>query len=288
MPVYAASDEEIADDLLRKGSALVDKKKYREGIKLYDQITKLHIKTSDMGYALYKRGVAYQHLGAHEEAMADLERAESMGIRAKHINRYLGECYVQMAMFDKAIVRITTAMREIKAEELKGTSSKARTPSSERLAGLFVLRAAAYKGKGNTAQQLQDLTSAIKVSQRTTRYYKERAVFYAAHNELDKAVEDYTQSLATEPGNANTLNDRAHCLLKLKRYKEAAADWTKAIAIDPHKAGYYASRAQAYEGDGQKLLAASDRKTVQELGEDFEIRIWNKKPAKAKKKPHSD
>lgn len=261
------------------------KKKYREAIKLYDQITKLHIKTSDMGNAFYKRGVAYQHLGAHEEAMADLERAETMGVRAKHMNRYLGECYVHMAVFDKAIARITAAMREMEAEDLKESSSKARTSSSERLAGLYVLRAAAYKGKGNSAQQLKDLTGAIKVSQKTARYYKERAVFYSAHGQLGKAVEDYTQSLATEPGNANTLNDRAHCLLKLKRYKEAAADWTKAIAIDPHKAGYYASRAQAYDGDGQNLLAAADRKTVNELGEDFEIKIWNKTPAKAKKKP---
>lgn len=278
------SDEEIFDDLMGKASALVNKKKYREAIKLYDQITRLKVKTGQLGNALYKRGSAYQHLGAHEEALADLERAQSMGVRAKHINRYLGECYVHMAQFDKAIECINAAIKEQEEEEKEAPASRSRTPKSERLAGLFVHRSAAYKGKGDFARQLADLTSAIQVSQRSTRYYKERAVYYTAHGELAKAVQDYSKAIDSEPGNANTLNDRAYCLLKLKRYKEAADDWTRAIAVDPRKAGYYAARAQAYEGMGQKALANGDRKKVQDLGEDFEIEIWNKRPAEKKKK----
>ena len=64
---------------------------------------------------------------------------------------------------------------------------------------------------------------------------------------------------------------RAGSRLALGQHKEAAEDLTKAIELSGRKvASYFADRARAFDGLGDKAAAEADRKTAAALGFKFE------------------
>lgn len=216
---------------------------------------------NDLGPLYFKRGYCYQRSGASEEAVRDLEQSILLGYRGRHLERYLGEAYLNTSQFDKAIEVINEGIEKCKGKDRK------------RLHIFYALRAGAYKGKGDDVRQLADLTRAVESCDKPARLLKERAIYFEWHKQWEKAIADFDAIEAIEPLTASGLNSRARCKMELKRYAEAVKDYTRSIELEPRKAGLYVSRAKAYQLWGKPDLAGADLKTVQELGEDFELEI---------------
>lgn len=229
-----------------------------------------------LGQLYFKRGYCYQRSGASEEAALDLEHSVLLGHRGKHLERYLGEAYLNTSQFDKAIEVINEGIKKSKEKDEK------------RLYTFYALRAGAYKGKGDDERQLADLTRAVECCDKPARLLKERAVYFEWHKQWQKAIADFDAIEAIEPLTASGLNSRARCKMELKRYAEAVQDYTRSIELEPKKAGLYVARAKAYKLCGKPDLADADLKVVQALGEDFELEIGKRQKKKSERKTAAD
>lgn len=230
----------------------------------------------NLGQLYFKRGYCYQRSGASEEAVRDLEQSILFGYRGKHLERYLGEAYLNTSQFDKAIEVINEGIEKCKGKDRK------------RLYTFYALRAGAYKGKGDDVRQLADLTRAVENCDKPARLLKERAMYFEWHKQWQKAIADFDAIEAIEPLTASGLNSRARCKMELKRYAEAVQDYTRSIELEPKKAGLYVARAKAYQLLGKRALADADLKRVQALGEDFELEIGKRQRKKSEGKTPAD
>lgn len=263
-----------AERLEREKNFAAAARAYGEAIKIVGRDKQ--VDKAKLGQLYFKRGYCYQRSGASEEAVLDLERSVSLGHRGKHLERYLGEAYLNTSQFDKAI--------EVINEGIKKSTGK----DQKRLYTFYALRAGAYKGKGDDERQLADLTRAVECCDKPARLLKERAIYFEWHKQWQKAIADFDAIEAIEPLTASGLNSRARCKMELKRYAEAVKDYSRSIALEPKKAGLYVARAKAYRLCGKPDLADADLKVVQSLGEDFELEIGKRNRKRSEGKTPAD
>ncbi|HMW91384.1 MAG TPA: hypothetical protein PKE54_15250, partial [Candidatus Obscuribacter sp.] len=156
---------------IQSAERLESEKNFAAAARAYGEAIKIvgrdkQVDKAKLGPLYFKRGYCYQRSGASEEAVLDLERSVSLGYRGKHLERYLGEAYLNTSQFDKAIAVINEGIKKSTGKDQK------------RLYTFYALRAGAYKGKGDDERQLADLTRAVECCDKPARLLKERAIYF--------------------------------------------------------------------------------------------------------------
>jgi tetratricopeptide (TPR) repeat protein len=100
---------------------------------------------------------------------------------------------------------------------------------------------------------LRDLSEAIALDRKQSRYYVERARIrassintYNGNREYDLAVDDINRAIAVDPRNGRLYFLRAGYKLKLEERDQALQDYSSAIELFPDNAKYYSDRGLLY------------------------------------------
>jgi tetratricopeptide (TPR) repeat protein len=133
------------------------------------------------------------------------------------------------------------------------------------------LRAKAYAGrhtayvfKRDSSRAIADISEAIKLDPKNTRYYNERAGSYRAAGQLDLALADFNELIRLEPKNDGWYMNRGQAFAEKGDYSRAIADCDTAIRINPKVAYWYVVRGEYYEKKGDRDRAIADyRKSLE-------------------------
>jgi len=100
---------------------------------------------------------------------------------------------------------------------------------------------------------LRDLSEAITLDSKQSRYYVERARIrassintYNGNREYDLAIDDINRAIAVEPRNGRLYYLRAGYKLKLEERDQALQDYSSAIELVPDNARFYSDRGLLY------------------------------------------
>ncbi len=132
------------------------------------------------------------------------------------------------------------------------------------------LRAKAYAGrhtayvfKRDSSRAIADISEAIKLDPKNTRYYSERAGSYRAAGQLDLALADFNELIRLEPKDDGGYMNRGQVFAEKGDYARAIADCNEAIRLAPNTAYWYVVRGEYYEKTAARDLAIADfRKSI--------------------------
>ena len=181
----------------------------------------IRLKPDDAG-AIFKRGSVYHATGAHDQAIKDWRKA--VALEPAHWFKFLASArdYDKQGKHDLAL-----------AEYAKSIAVK---PD---LAHGYAERAALHRRTGKNDQAIADYNEAIRLDPVHGNRYYGRATAHYAKGDHQLALADYD------------------AFLRLK----STRDGTRALHLNdeyPTSASFYFSRARAYFGNGQYMLAALD------------------------------
>lgn len=107
-------------------------------------------------------------------------------------------------------------------------------------------------------EALENYSKSIALDPKDDSAFKGRARIYESLGEDQKAIDDFTSAIALKP-DPDYYRARGSLLMMAKQFQGAVDDYTKAIELEGGDPIYYALRASAYDGLGEKELAHRDR-----------------------------
>jgi tetratricopeptide (TPR) repeat protein len=208
------------------------------------ELTKAIKRDRNNADAYSNRGAAYTDLGQLPEANADYNK--TIEVDPKHATAYLnrGINYSTLGRRLEAIADFTKTL------EFDPNNAKA-----------YGNRGLSYFTSGQFAAAKEDLQKAISLSHDE----KLKALIEGALKQIDDASRNASTNAVAVSVNAADYFNRGVANLRSGRNSEAAADLTKAIELNPRLTEAYLNRGIAYSGLGQHSQAISDSTKAIEL-----------------------
>lgn len=242
------------------------------------------------------RGRAHRALGKNAEAVTDFsaairtDPAKSSGYNERGLTHFFAKKFAdaekdfgraidadprdEVLWGNRADAREQQGkLKEAVADYLQAGKLAPWEPRYPNRAGLICLR----EGKFDAAAEA--FGDAVDASGGLPLYWGNMAVAFERGGKFEPAVKAYTKAIEkwtefagrkVQLNPADVASDyagRGSARIALKQYKEAVDDLTKAIELTDRKvAGYFAERAVAFDGLGEKGPAAADRETAEKLG----------------------
>ncbi len=207
---------------------------------------------------LWLLGVTLEELGARDNAMALLRRAQHEYPDDEWLNDTLG--WFSTTKFNPP--RHDDALRFYAA-------ALALHP---RLARHHAAVAGALLGKGAAEDALVEFTKAIELDPRTPSSWIMRGRALVGLGQHAKAVLDFTKAIELDPNNPSSWITRGEALAGSGQHAKAVLDFTKAIDLAPNISGAWNSRGMALKRLGQHTKAVLD------FGKAIELRPKNPTP----------
>lgn len=201
--------QQTADDFLKRGISLFEKKDYLEARKNFERAVE---RDPALAEAYYFRGrVQFED----EKALADFTKA--IELKPAYPEAY----YARGLMYDLSNKSATALKDYNKAIELNPKYIEA-----------YMARAVLYllDGKGQLA--IADYTKVIELKPDGESYYV-RGNSYLEIGQYAKAITDLTESIRLDPKYYWSYKQRAKAYRMLKKFSQAQADELKAAAIGP-------------------------------------------------------
>jgi len=210
---------------------------WRNSIALYDHSLKV---TPSVGI-LCNRGVAYEKLGDHRQAISDYDRV--IEIDPKYADAYSnrGITYDKLGNHRQAIEDFERAI-EINPQYADAYSN----------------RGAAYGVLGNYRQAISDYDRAIEFNPEHAEAFNNRGVAYGKLGDQRQAISDYNRAIEFNPKYADAYDNRGAAYGELGNHRQAISDYDRAIEINPEYAEAYYNRGLAYGRLGDYRQAISD------------------------------
>jgi tetratricopeptide (TPR) repeat protein len=123
------------------------------------------------------------------------------------------------------------------------------------------LLGAIFLQRGNPAQALNQINSALKLNPDNIAALNNRGIALQELKRFEEALETFERAIALRPDYAEALSNRGNVLKALRRFDEALASYDGALALRPDYADAYSNRAavlcelKRYD----EALASSDR-----------------------------
>jgi tetratricopeptide (TPR) repeat protein len=152
-----------------------------------------------------------------------------------------GVALLRAGKYDQAIVVFTALLAE--------------TPS---LVDARLLRAEAYRLKGDYMQALADLDAANELAPGNARILFNRGMVHGLLRRLGEAIADYTASLQADPNQPLAWTNRGSAHLSKGLFDEALADLSRAVELDPSSPLPYQTRGDVFVFQGQYDQAIED------------------------------
>lgn len=210
-----------AEVFYRKGTELLDS----EPTQAIEMLTKSLELGPDAPPALYNRAAAYARVGRDAEAVADVERLETI---APDIGKQL-----------RSQLRLS--------------------------AGGYTSIAEAEYTKGNYAVAIQKCDSALAYNPQWGDAWVVKGLAFRQLRDPEKALECFNKGAEVDPDNYSAYMNRAQLHQDEKRWQDALTDYDKAVELRPTEPGAYAGRAIVYAALNLPDKAAADESKVKEL-----------------------
>lgn len=185
------------------------------------------------------RADAYKGMKEYAKAIADINKAASLGSTHAYDYYIRGSSYFQLGQYENSVEDMTKAISFDPKKAL-----------------YYNDRGAAQFGLKRFREAIQDYTSALQADPNFVTSYLSRAQSFEKVGENERALEDYNKAVELSPSSPDYLIGRAGCKARFKQYKEAIVDYDKAIAIDPKNSAAFISRGliRGLAGETQKAL----------------------------------
>ncbi|MFZ0932657.1 MAG: tetratricopeptide repeat protein [Syntrophobacteraceae bacterium] len=221
---------------------------WRNNFTLYDH--SLEVSPSHIMYC--NRGVAYEALGNHRQAISDYEKAIELapGRTEPYNNR--GIAYDRLGNHRQAISDYNRAI-EIYPE----------------YAAAYGNRGTAYSGLGEYRQAISDFDRATEINPELAWAYNGRGMAYGKLGNHRQAISDFDRAIEIKPEYAEPYNNRGVVYDLLGNNRQAISDYDRAVEIDPDYADAYYNRGVAYAELGDHRQAISDYDRAIEIKPDY-------------------
>jgi tetratricopeptide (TPR) repeat protein len=192
------------------------------------------------------RGLAHQHLGRAEQAVADFRHALMLdpdnGYALYNLSQLTPEGQKQLGVYDQVL---------------------AHNPN---FAPALANRGYAKYEQGDFAGALADFDRAIALGQHNHQAYLNRGLANTRLGKYAEAVKDFGQALQLDPNSAKAYAGRGSAYFHLKILDRALADYNLAIAFSPNEAHLYYNRGLVFRRAKQMAQACADIKKAVEMG----------------------
>lgn len=194
------------------------------------------------------RGMAFQRLGEHENALADFDHV---------IASYPDWPGAFVAFYSRAVSR--QALR--RSEEAISDCTEAVRRNAQH-ADAFYLRGTIRKALDQVDAAISDMDAVLRIDPSYWEASLERGKLNSLHQNWRQAVADF--SAAMEQDSAKRLNVRECLYLRglaeqaLGDHRAAIADFTRAIEFAPGDGAAFLRRSRSYREIGEAALAETD------------------------------
>lgn len=161
------------------------------------------------------RGVARQHLGQKEQAIADYIKGLELVPNDIGMRLNLALAYSQNKANDQAEEALTTLLRY---------APKSTEP--------YTLGASIALERGDTTQALQRIDAALALDSMLAMPYKLRAHIYASREQLTTSLRDLNKAIELEPQMAALYTARGIVHYRSHKLHSAMQDYSKALELD--------------------------------------------------------
>jgi len=111
----------------------------------------------------------------------------------------------------------------------------------------------------------RDATAALKINPKLVSAYTVRGLVLRLENNFPAALIEINKGVAINPNDEKALLNRGFTNISLGNKEAGFRDLSRIIELAPENGGYYASRAGAYNTDGQTAKAIADYKQASKL-----------------------
>ena len=237
-----------ADQYFIMGNHLSQQGRYKEAIKVYDEVIRL-----DSKYAptYYNRGTTKGELGQYEEAIKDYN--EAIRLNPEYAKAYYnrGTTKGELGQYEEAIKDYDEAIQ--------------LNPND----------AVAYYNRGNAKGDLgqheaaiKDFDKAIELNPEYAKAYNNRGNAKNRLGQYEEAIKDYDKAIELNPKDAVAYNNRGYAKNELGQYEEAIKDYDKAIELNPKDAVAYNNRGLDKQKLGRNEEAEKDFEKARQLTEE--------------------
>jgi tetratricopeptide (TPR) repeat protein len=236
----------VANDILEI-RRMHEKEQWGESLPMLNRLLASGTQTPEL---LALRSHAYSHLGRPVDALADGQKAVSVGPRVAEAYLRRGEAFMSESKYKEALADFDRSL-ELDPKEAEtwgnrgatlaalGQHSQAVESHTKGLAvrsdryDLFVARGASYAELGQFKSAIADLTSAIQLRPRDAVLYAARASAYVRDQQLEAALKDANEALRLQPDNADSLVLRGYVYTLLGSRDRAIEDYRYATRLRP-------------------------------------------------------
>jgi tetratricopeptide (TPR) repeat protein len=255
-----------SEELIIKGSKLIDKEKYDEALKVLNESISLN---PNNYLAFFARGKAYESVEEYDKAISDYTEAIRLDPSDKNSYFCRGRSYLGKEECEKAIPDFNEYIANNHTE-----------------AYAFNFRGNAYYGSGDYSSAIKDYNRAISLKPKDKEFMKtlqanlqnaEDALQNESNDEeddadesvnkgrklidkekYDEAIKVLNESISLSPDNYLAFFWRGRAYEAVEEYDKAIGDYTEAIRLDPSDKDSYYCRGGSYLSNEEYEKAISD------------------------------
>jgi tetratricopeptide (TPR) repeat protein len=191
------------------------------------------------GQAYGNRGLLYLTLGEKDLALADMTQAISLGYEPLDwLYQKRGQVYFEMGQYESALNDFAAAINLV--------------PQS---GYYYNWRAYTYRRLDQYEAALADFNRAIELNGRDSLAYGERGWIWTQLGDPAQAMRDYNLALEADPNNRDALVYRGNAYLQANAYDLALADYKRAAKVDPNYPAAYLGLGNVYYATGDHSRA---------------------------------
>ena len=203
---------------LNRGIVYHEWRRYKNALEDFDRLVSLSPEAS----SYRRRAKTYNHMGLHEKALVDYNKAISLDVDS--VEGYLGRsmAYFWLKKYKEALTDLNKAL-----------------PLQRKNPKLYFYRAMTNYRLKNYPSALIDFEKSAQLNPRDVDIYFNRGNLYFNLKQYNKSLADFDKLISIDKDNINAYLRRGNVYLQMQNYHKAKSDFRKVISLDPgHKPAY--------------------------------------------------
>ncbi len=243
------------------GLRAYDEARYREATEMFTVLLERNdLEAQWRAIGLAYRGVAYQLMKCHEEALTDFDQVIELSSDYAWTIARRGMTYRHLRRYEEALVDFDRAI-ELNPDFAWAIANR----------GVTYRKLECYK------EALADFNRTIELNPDYTWAIVHRGQTYRRMKRYEEALADFNRVIDINPDDAQAIADRGETCRRMKHYWEALADFDQSIELNPNNAWVIANRGETYRLMKWYEEALTDFKRAIELNSDNAIATGGKK-----------
>jgi tetratricopeptide (TPR) repeat protein len=244
------------EDPLKGGTSLFQR------ASAYETLNKLDLAIADFTYlievnaewagiyfdAFYYRGMLHKKKGEREKAITDFTREIERSLARALVLIERGILYTEVADYERAVADYGAAIEAARKDN-----------NADELSRAYLMRGVAYAKTNKPADQvLAEYSESLKANPNAFHTLQIRGEFFIEHGKYDEAIEDLTTAIRLTEPFADNFGSRARAYLSKGNLPKALEDANEAVRLEPAVSDLRMLRAYIYKLMGQKEKAVDE------------------------------